>query len=166
MLKYLHFKLSIFLPSIKNTSRYVCFNYEWNCLFLISGYSLQVNMLTIDRDTCEGNLRWSHPTVNFDLITNYIVRRYYMHYSIWFYEEMVSVGVVTQYSTNCTLQPGRLYMFSISPIASLTDPDETFEVFSTSVAMIMGRYWSFFSVFITTNLNKCKEYKHFNFATP
>lgn len=97
-------------------------------------------MQEIDNDTCEAVLRWSHPTVDFDLITNYIVRRYYMHYNMWYYEEMVSVGVVTQYSTKCTLRPGRLYMFSISPIASLTDPDETFEVLYTSRTIIMGEY--------------------------
>lgn len=95
-------------------------------------------MQEIDNDTCEAVLRWSHPTVDFDLITNYIVRRYSLHNNSWVVEEMVSVGTVTQFSTKCTLLPGRLYMFSISPIASLTDPDKTFEVISTSRTIIMG----------------------------
>lgn len=95
-------------------------------------------MQEIDNDTCAAVLRWSHPTVDFDLITNYIVRRYSMRNNMLLFEETVSVGTVTQYSTKCTLQPGRLYMFSISPIASLTDPDKTFEVISTSRTIIMG----------------------------
>nr|XP_034338877.1 uncharacterized protein LOC109617378 [Crassostrea gigas] len=101
-------------------------------------YLLRVNMQEIDNDTCEAVLRWSHPTVDLDLITNYIIRRYSLHNNSWVVEEMVSVGTVTQYSTKCTLLPGRLYMFSISPIASLTDPDKTFEVISTSRTIIMG----------------------------
>lgn len=95
-------------------------------------------MQEIDNDTCEAVLRWSHPTVDFDLITNYIVRRYSMRNNMLFFEEMVSVGTVTQYSTKCTLLPGRLYMFSIVTIASLTDPVETFEVYSSFKTIIMG----------------------------
>lgn len=95
-------------------------------------------MQEIDNDTCAAVLRWSHPTVDFDLITNYIVRRYSMRNNMLFFEEMVSVGTVTQYSTKCTLLPGRLYMFSIVTIASLTDPVETFEVYSSFKTIIMG----------------------------
>lgn len=95
-------------------------------------------MQGIEKDTCEANLRWSHPTVDFDLITDYNIRRDSLRNNLWFSEEMVSVGVVTQYSTKCTLQPGRLYSFYIVTNASLTDPDETFVVYSTSQTIIMG----------------------------
>lgn len=99
---------------------------------------MRVNIQEIDNDTCEAVLRWSHPTVDFDLITDYNVRRESLRNNMWFSEEMVSVGVVTQYSTKCTLQSGRLYLFYIVTNASLTDPDETFEVYSTSRTIIMG----------------------------
>lgn len=95
-------------------------------------------MQEIDNDTCEAVLRWSDQTMDLDLITNYIIRRYSLRNNNWVVEEMVSVGVVTQYSTKCTLLPGRLYMFSIVTIASLTDPVETFEVYSSFKTIIMG----------------------------
>lgn len=95
-------------------------------------------MLEIENDTCEAVLRWSHPSVDFDLITDYNVRRQTLRNNNWVVEEMVSVGVVTQYRTKCTLQPGRLYIFCVVTIASLTDPVDTFEVYSTSQTIIMG----------------------------
>lgn len=107
----------------------------------MTGYLLQINNLDIVKSTCDAVLKWNHPTVDFQLITDYIIERQILHGSnSWFSEDMVSVGTVTQYSTSCTLQPGRLYRFLIRQQVSLTDPDETFLVDpGISRTIIMGK---------------------------
>lgn len=107
--------------------------------FINTEHRLRVNKLDIDKDTCEATLRWSHPSEDLDLISSYIVRRYSFDNNgfWWFFDEKVSVGIVTQYSTSCTLQPGRVYEFLISQNVSLTDPDETIEVFSSLYRLVV-----------------------------
>lgn len=100
--------------------------------FQITGNLLYINKLDIDRDTCEAVLRWSYPTVDSHLVTNYTVWRYSFHNNNWLLDETVSVGIVTQYNTKCTLQPGCLYNFNVYQYVSLTDPDE-------SILSIIGR---------------------------
>lgn len=102
---------------------------------------LQINNLDISKSTCEAVLRWNHPTVDFQLITDNIIEMQILRSSdSWFSEETVSVGTVTQYSTSCILQPGRVYKFSIRQNVSLTDPDETFLVDpGISRTIIMGK---------------------------
>lgn len=99
---------------------------------------IQISKLEIDKDTCEVVLRWNHPTVDSHLIIDYIVMRFSVHNYNWFLEEMVSVGIDTQYTTKCTLQPGRLYDFYIYQNVSLTDPDETIFLYSTGRSIIIG----------------------------
>lgn len=99
---------------------------------------MRVNKLDNDKDTCEVTLRWSHPTEDFHLIANYIVTRYLLNNFRWALDEKVSVGITTQYSTSCTLLPGRFYYFEISQNVSLTDPDETLEVYSLRSYIVMG----------------------------
>lgn len=111
--------------------------------FINTEQRLQVNKLDIDKDTCEATLRWSHPSEDFDLISSYIVYRYSFDNNRWqwFYEGLVSVGIITQYNTSCTLQSGRLYYFDIRQNVSLTDPDETIEVnqlYSFDRLVVMG----------------------------
>lgn len=111
--------------------------------FINTEQRLQVNKLDIDKDTCEATLRWSHPSEDFDLISSYIVYRYSFDNNRWqwFYEGLVSVGIITQYNTSCTLQSGRLYYFDIRQNVSLTDPDETIEVnqlYSLDRLVVMG----------------------------
>lgn len=107
--------------------------------FINTEQRLQVNKLDIDKDTCEATLRWSHPSEDFDLISSYIVYRYSFDNNRWqwFYEGLVSIGIITQYSTSCALQSGRLYYFGIRPKVSLTDPDETIEVFSSLYRLVV-----------------------------
>lgn len=111
--------------------------------FINTEQRLQVNKLDIDKDTCKATLRWSHPSEDFDLISSYIVYRYSFDNNRWqwFYEGLVSVGIITQYNTSCTLQSGRLYYFDIRQNVSLTDPDETIEVnqlYSLDRLVVMG----------------------------
>lgn len=111
--------------------------------FINTEQRLQVNKLDIDKDTCEATLRWSHPSEDFDLISSYIVYRYSFDNNRWqwFYEGLVSVGIISQYNTSCTLQSGRLYYFDIRQNVSLTDPDETIEVnqlYSLDRLVVMG----------------------------
>lgn len=107
--------------------------------FINTEQRLQVNNLDIDKDTCEATLRWSHPSEDFDLISSYSVHRYsFDSNGWWFFDELVSVGIITQYSTGCTLQSGRLYFFGMSQNVSLTDPDETIEVYTLYRFVVMG----------------------------
>lgn len=108
--------------------------------FINTEQRLQVTKLDIDKDTCEATLRWSHPSEDFDLISSYIVYRYSFDNNRWqwFYEGLVSVGIITQYNTSCTLQSGRLYYFDIRQNVSLTDPDETIFLYSTGRSIIIG----------------------------
>lgn len=76
----------------------------------------------------------------------------------WLSEETVSVGTVTQYSTNCTLQPGRLYRFLTRPQVSLTDPDETFLVDpGISRTIIMGKNDTLYGSRILFKLHEQKK---------
>lgn len=113
--------------------------------FKITGHLLQINISDIYKDTCEVIIKWSHPTVDAHLITEYIVWRYSLHNNNWFFDEMVSVGIDTQYTTKCTLQPGRLYEFHIRQNVSLTDPDETFLLFPRWHYIITGMFCFSFS---------------------
>lgn len=120
--------------------------------FINTEQRLQVNKLDIDKDTCEATLRWSHPSEDFDLISSYIVYRYSFDNNRWqwFYEGLVSVGIITQYNTSCTLQSGRLYYFDIRQNVSLTDPDETIEVnqlYSLDRLVVMGTTILFLDAF-------------------
>lgn len=99
---------------------------------------MQINNLEIDKDTCEVVLRWSHPTVVSHLIIDNIVSRISIQNNSWFLDETVSVGIDTQYTTKCTLQPGGLYEFYIYQNVSLTDPDENFLFFSWWRMIITG----------------------------
>lgn len=99
---------------------------------------LQINKLEIGKDTCEVVLRWSHPTVDSHLITDYIVWIYSMHNNFWFFDKMVSLGIETEYTTSCSLHPGRLYEFNIYQNVLLTDPDETILLYSTGRLIITG----------------------------
>lgn len=116
----------------------IIYIFRFYLYFNITGHLLQLNKLDIDKGTCEAILRWSHPTVDFDLITDYIVTRYSLGNNKILLEDTASVGIVTQYNTKCILQPGRLYDFSIGQNVSLTDPYETFW-FSTFRYIIMGK---------------------------
>lgn len=64
-----------------------------------------------------------------------------MHNNFWFFDKMVSLGIETEYTTSCSLHPGRLYEFNIYQNVSLTDPDETIEVnqlYSLDRLVVMG----------------------------
>lgn len=102
-----------------------------------SKHLLHINILDIYKDTCKVVLRWSHPNVDSHLITDYIIDRQSIRSNLWFSEEIVSLGIVTQYSTKCALQPGRLYYFIIRQNVSLTDPDETVLGYTTYTGIIM-----------------------------
>lgn len=98
--------------------------------------------MDIDKDTCEANLSWNRSTVDFHLTTDYNVTRYSMRNYDWLFEEMVSVGTVTQYNTGCVLHPGRFYGFNVDQTVSLSDPDQTI-YFTASRNIIMGKNWVF-----------------------
>lgn len=54
----------------------------------------------------------------------------------------MSVGNETQYRTNCTLQPGRQYIFQIQSNVSLTEPDEIiYEYSSNEIRIVMSKYF-------------------------
>lgn len=61
-----------------------------------------------------------------------------MHNNSWFFDKMVSLGIETEYTTSCSLHPGRLYAFNINQNVSLTDPDETIAVYSLYRYVVMG----------------------------
>lgn len=107
---------------------------------------MQIKIWDIHKDTCEVIIKWSHPAVDSHLITDYIVWRHSWHNDFLFYDEMVSVGIDTQYTTKCTLQPGRLYDFYIQQNVSLTDPDETFLLYSMWHYIITGMFFYRFRI--------------------
>nr|XP_022300335.1 uncharacterized protein LOC111108627 [Crassostrea virginica] len=87
---------------------------------------LRPNIQHFNKTTCNVFLNWYHSSglVDAPLINNYLVIRRVFRNNRWIWEETMSVGNETQYRTNCTLQPGRLYAFQIQPNVSLTEPDE------------------------------------------
>lgn len=99
---------------------------EKTIFFLLSGSLLRPNIQHFNKTTCNVFLNWYHSSglVDAPLINNYLVIRRVFRNNRWIWEETMSVGNETQYRTNCTLQPGRLYAFQIQPNVSLTEPDE------------------------------------------
>ncbi|XP_065942258.1 uncharacterized protein [Magallana gigas] len=113
---------------------YNYYHYNYTCFYR---YDLREN-LYIDIDTCKGTLRWSHSPNDHDLRIEHFIFRRSVQNNRWVYEDTTSVGIVTQYTfSQCILQPGRLYNFYIRSNVLLTNPNETFHIYSNSRTVIM-----------------------------
>lgn len=111
---------------------------------LITEYYLREN-LNIDTNICGGTLRWSHSSNDHGLRIEYNISRHSLQNNGWVYEDMTSVGNVTQYTfSQCVLQPGRFYQFYIRSNVLLTNPNETFYIDSLTRNVVMGMYWFMF----------------------
>lgn len=107
--------------------------------------------LNIDTDICKGTLRWSHSSNDHGLRIEYTIFRYSLQNNRWVKEDTTSVGIATQYTfSQCILQPGRYYQFTIRSNVLLTNPNETFYIDSYTRYVVMGVYW-----FIFLNAIKC-----------
>lgn len=95
-------------------------------------------ILNIEIETCKATLRWNHRDLDHRLRIEYIISQGSRQTDHWLYED-TSVGNVTLYTfSQCILQPGRLYRFSIRSNVELTNPNETYTISSYSMDVIMG----------------------------
>ncbi|XP_065942268.1 uncharacterized protein [Magallana gigas] len=110
------------------------YHYNYTCYWK---YYLREN-LNIDTNICGGTLRWSHSSNDHGLRIEYNISRHSLQNNGWVYEDMTSVGNVTQYTfSQCVLQPGRFYQFYIRSNVLLTNPNETFYIDSLTRNVVM-----------------------------
>ncbi|XP_062609553.1 uncharacterized protein LOC134271352 [Saccostrea cucullata] len=92
-------------------------------------------ILGVEGSKCQATVKWRHQSVDVTLISGFQVTLYSLQgtrSSYWQHEYTIYVGNVTEYSTLCTLQPGRLYYFSIASKVLLNSPTETVYAYRSS----------------------------------
>lgn len=108
----------------------------------LSGNYLRPIIRHLNKTTCKVSLNWYHLSQMVDPPPiRYLVIIRTLRNNRWIDEEVMSVGNETKYSTNCTLQPGRRYWFRILSNVSLTDPDEIVYEYSSSMHLVMSKYF-------------------------
>ncbi|XP_055997755.1 uncharacterized protein LOC125645868 isoform X2 [Ostrea edulis] len=98
---------------------------------------LNINNIELTSTRCELAIQWRKPSDDSHLVSGYTVRLQARRSSWWGTEEIVNVGIVTEYKTSCTLQPGRMYRFYIQSNVLLSNPTESFSInmFSTNTIL-------------------------------
>ncbi|XP_062579175.1 uncharacterized protein LOC134241103 [Saccostrea cucullata] len=94
--------------------------------------ALQAQSIQIESSTCNISIKWDPPSQDGHLISGYQILWQENSFGSWMLPENVSIGNQTEYTTPCSLRPGRLYKIHIRSEFQLKNPSQIIYVDSYS----------------------------------